>query len=178
MAEAEKVEEVTESPEEESVVESAESDEAEVVEVEEKPPEDALAEVLAARAELEVVESKLLSQKQAIEAEADELHHRLATGQVTALFGVFDRIVDELVGDGGVIPELFGEVWSILDSVEHHDPNVVKSLTSNVYADAVGDHEFFQWWLGMLTAYLVPRQSLYKVMRQMFDKPSGSPFAD
>jgi hypothetical protein len=150
------------------VVESTESDEAEV------DPQEKLTEVLAQQAELAEVEAKMLAQKEVIEAEARDLHHKLARTQVKVLF----KLLDDFAGfftDGAVVGK-YEEIGDCLASISHHDPDISKSLASNKYADVVGDHPYFEWWLNLLQSYLIPGLPLNKVMVQMWSKPSGSPF--
>jgi hypothetical protein len=97
----------------------------------ESDPQKALAEVLDQRAKLAEVE-----------AEARELHHKLARTQVRILFKLLDDFAG-LFADGAV-QVAYEEISDCLRSINHHDPDVGKNLASNVYADVVGDHDFFR----------------------------------
>jgi chemotaxis protein histidine kinase CheA len=179
MAEEAKVEEVVEEEvaEEETAAEPEEVEEvAEQETVVEVDPQKALAEVLDQKAKLAEVEADMLAKKEAIEASASELHHKLACAQVKVLFG----LLDDLVGlfKEGAVSESLADISECLESLAHHDESVGKSLASGVYRDVVGDHEYFDWWLNLLQGYLIPGQPLGRVLQQIFSKPSGSPFAD
>ena len=146
----------------------------EVSPVEKEPTEVALQRVLEQEAQWQQAEAEVLAEKERIQAEKDELHHRLAVGLVDDLFESLVEFAAEFTE--GVIFKRYERIQAHVAKIREHDSAFPRTLSEAKYEV---DLESFDFWVNVLEKWIAPGESLEKFMRGVFGtRTHGTPFSN
>jgi hypothetical protein len=164
-------------------VEAAEKEEVQQEPVEDAPveeqevsPEEALREALKKKSKVEELEAQVATERDNIQAELDDLHHRLATNLVdTLMTEKLPAFASEFTEN--TVFKLYGDIQAHIEKIKQHDEAFPKTVAGGKYSVDM-EREEYLFWLNCLEKYIATGESLERFLRGVFGtRTVGTPFS-